>query len=124
MVASYINKGDLFVITKADEEVGAILFVKHNHHTIELKNIIINQTNRGRGYGKAVINELTPFYQQQGYRCMAVGTANSSIDNIAFYQKAGFRLTTIKRDFFQQYAQPIYEHGIRARDLLWFEKLL
>ena len=55
---------------------------------------------------------------------MIVGTANSSIDNIAFYQKLGFRMAEIKRDFFKAYPTPIFENGIRALDMIVFEKEL
>ena len=55
---------------------------------------------------------------------MIVGTANSSIDNIAFYQKLGFRMAEIKRDFFKAYPTPIFENGIIALDMIVFEKEL
>lgn len=53
---------------------------------------------------------------------MLVGTANSSIGNLAFYQKCGFRLCGIRRDFFLSYPQPIWENGIRALDMVMFER--
>jgi hypothetical protein len=55
---------------------------------------------------------------------MIVGTTNSSIDNIAFYQKLGFRMAEIKRDFFKAYLTPIFENGIRALDKIVFKKEL
>lgn len=55
---------------------------------------------------------------------MKVGTANSSISNIAFYQKAGYRLDSIQHDFFSNYKEPIFENGIQAIDLLYFSKEL
>ena len=49
-----------------------------------------------------------------------MGTANSALDNIAFYQKCGFRMSAVKRDFFD-YIQPRQrEHGIEMRDMIVF----
>lgn len=55
---------------------------------------------------------------------MIVGTANSSIGNLAFYQKVGFRITEVKKDFFSKYPEPIFENGIQALDMIMFEKNL
>ncbi len=49
-----------------------------------------------------------------------VGTANSSIDNISFYQKCGFRMDSIRRDFFTYCPSPVYENGIRTIDMIVF----
>ncbi|GAE37515.1 acetyltransferase [Halalkalibacter akibai JCM 9157] len=74
--------------------------------------------------GKKIIAEAIQLYRLKNYKKMIVGTANSSIANIAFYQKAGFRLTEIKKGFFDKYPVAIYEDGIRAQDMIMFEKYL
>jgi hypothetical protein len=76
------------------------------------------------GLGKIAIKQAFTLYQSTGMQKMIVGTANSSIDNIAFYQKLGFRMAEIKRDFFKAYPTPIFENGIIALDMIVFEKEL
>jgi ribosomal protein S18 acetylase RimI-like enzyme len=59
-----------------------------------------------------------------GVRRLELMTGNSGIGQIAFYQKAGFRLLRIERDRFtpeRGYPTPIHENGIRLRDALWFD---
>jgi hypothetical protein len=40
---------------------------------------------------------------------------------LAFYQRHGFRVTSIDRDFFiKNYSEPIFEDGIQLFDMLRF----
>lgn len=84
----------------------------------EIKNLAIAPGNQGQGLGKKAIKLLQ---EQPQVSRLVVGTANSSIDNLAFYQKCGFRFSDIRRDFFLQYPEPIFENGIRALDMLMLE---
>lgn len=48
-----------------------------------------------------------------------VGTGNSSLDQLAFYQKGGFRICGVDRDFFvQNYDQQIVENAIQCLDMI------
>jgi hypothetical protein len=49
-----------------------------------------------------------------------VGTSSTSLGNIAFYQKCGFRVTAVRPDYFWYHAEPLVEHGIPVRDMLVF----
>jgi hypothetical protein len=50
---------------------------------------------------------------------VVVGTGNSSLDALAFYQKLGFRMEAIDRDHFvRTYPLPIVENGIFCRDMV------
>jgi len=124
VVSEYINDGDMFAIYAGELLVGVALFTFHSDQIVELKNIAISQTYRGQGLGKAVIEEACSLYRDRGLSKMIVGTANSSIANIAFYQKVGFRIAEIKKDFFLKYPEPIFEDGIRAFDMVMFDRIL
>lgn len=124
IVKEYMNLGDLFAIRLNEKTIGVALFIEASPQIIELKNIALLPEYRGKGYGKEVISKAIKLYKDKTYKKMMVGTANSSIENIAFYQKIGFRMTHIKRDFFAKYPESIIENGIRALDMIVFEKLL
>ena len=58
---------------------------------------------------------------------MIVGTASSGTGQLAFYQKAGFRLDRVERDYFapsRGYAPGIVEDGIPLRDMVWMDQQL
>jgi len=100
-----------------DEHVGAVT-VKWDEHENEILYFAVIRELRGRGYGKLIIEVLTNEMYRRGVRSLVVGTANSSLDNIAFYQKCGFRMHHIRRDFFNYIQPPIRENGILMRDML------
>ncbi|WP_404406177.1 GNAT family N-acetyltransferase [Jeotgalibacillus malaysiensis] len=123
-VRSYIDYGDLYVIHIEEQVAGVVLFITLSEHSVELKNIALSVDQRGKGLGKEAIDAAVKLYKDNGFKTMNVGTANSSIENLAFYQKAGFRMFSIIKDYFADYDPPVYEHGIRRLDLVMFEREL
>ncbi|NMH72142.1 GNAT family N-acetyltransferase [Bacillus sp. RO2] len=125
VVKVYIAEGQMYAIVVGDDAVaGVALFVEESEGVIELKNIALDPEFRGRGLGKRVIDIAFEVFKRQGFRKMIVGTANSSIANLSFYQKVGFRMVEIRKDFFLKYPEPIFEDGIQAVDMVMFERVL
>jgi GNAT superfamily N-acetyltransferase len=86
----------------------------------ELVELAIAPERQGQGFGKRLVAWLIDEARRRGKGHMLVGTANSSIDNIAFYQKRGFRMDQIRKDYFWYYQEPHYEDSIQIRDMLVF----
>ncbi|MED4727048.1 GNAT family N-acetyltransferase [Aneurinibacillus migulanus] len=125
IVKKYLHDGELYSVHNEEHEtIGVILMIKKSRDTVEIKNIAVKPIHQGKGYGKAILQTICEMYKEKGYQSIIVGTANSSIENLIFYQKAGFRMTGIKRDFFAAYPEPIFENGIRALDMIMLEKTL
>ena len=54
-----------------------------------------------------------------GAREVWIGTGNSSISQLALYQKMGFRIAGVDVDFFtRNYPEEIIENGIHCRDMI------
>lgn len=124
VVRDYLDQGALYKIKCGEVLAGVALIIPQSNTTMELKNIAVIPKYQGKGIGKEVLRQLTEICRMEDYQTILVGTANSSIDNIAFYQKAGFRMEAIEKDFFRKYPEPIYEDGIRALDMIFFSKQL
>ena len=61
--------------------------------------------------------------KSKGFKTIEVGTGNSSIEQLALYQKCGFRITGVDLDFFiRHYSEEIYENGIQCRDMIRLSK--
>lgn len=120
IVRAYLEEGEAFSIHCGEEVMGACLMVFPNAQKAEIKNIAISEPFRGKGMGKTVIQLIADHYRKRSIENLYVGTANSSIENLAFYQKAGFRFDSIINGFFDHYPEPFYEHGIQGRDLIYF----
>ena len=125
VVKSYINEGSLFTIVYEKKEIGVVqCLTDEEESAVEVKNIGLKKAYRGKGIGSKVIKKLEALYECNHYSKMIVGTADSSLENIAFYKKAGFYQTGVKKNFFLQYVSPIYENGLQAIDMIMFEKKL
>lgn len=125
IVKSYINEGSLFTIVYKKKEVGVVqCLTDEEESAVEVKNIGLKEAYRGKGIGSKVIKKLEVLYERNQYSKMIVGTADSSLENIAFYKKAGFYKRGVKKNFFLQYVPPIHENGLQAIDMIMFEKKL
>ena len=97
---------------------GAAVVRWEEDETSEILYIAVATALRGRGYGKQIIHVLQEELRRRGGRSLLVGTANAALENIAFYQKCGFRMFEIRRDYFAYIQPPVVEHGILLRDML------
>jgi GNAT superfamily N-acetyltransferase len=83
----------------------------------EILYIAVIAQERGKGYGKQIMAALRDELPAHG-RALLVGTANSSLENILFYQRCGFRMFEVRRDYFAYIQPPLQERGIVMRDML------
>lgn len=90
----------------------------------EIVYLATRETARGQGYGTAVMRGLVEEARARGVEALNVGTANSSLQNIAFYQRCGFRMVSVRSDFFDYLPAPLCEDGIRTRDMLMLRLVL
>jgi GNAT superfamily N-acetyltransferase len=90
----------------------------------ELMELAIAAGRRGQGLGRRVVAWLLDEARRRGKRHMLVGASNAALDNIGFYQRCGFRMHEVRRDYFgyyeRHYGGPLYENGIQVRDMLVF----
>src|SRR6266700_1640235 len=101
-----------------DQLIGAAVIHWEVDKPSEILYIAVAATLRGQGYGKQIIRALQDELYKRGGRSLLVGTANASLENIAFYQKCGFRMFEIRHDYFAYIQPPVLEHGIQLRDML------
>jgi len=101
------------------EAVGAVS-VRWDDEPAEIVELAIVEAWQGRGLGRRFIDWLVVEAKRRKRRALVVGTRNASIGNIAFYQRCGFRMDRVRRDYFTYYPTPVYENGIEVLDLLMF----
>ncbi|MGX1264517.1 ribosomal protein S18 acetylase RimI-like enzyme [Rossellomorea marisflavi] len=124
VVRSYLENGQLYTFSNAGETIGIMLLVELDSSTIEIKNMAVVASVRGQGIGRQMLEAVEIKVGNSGYRTILVGTSNSSIGNLIFYQKCGYRFESIKKDFFLAYPEPFYENGIRGLDMVMLKKEL
>lgn len=120
-IAAYLESGALYVAEAAGHAVGLVVLVPlaaRGADVWEIKNIVLAPAARGRGHGKALLAAACDVLVGQGAKAVEIGTGNSSLDQLALYQKAGFRIVDVWPDFFADYPEPIVENGIECRDMV------
>ena len=119
IVRSYMPRAKCYVLEQKGSIVGVYSLLPTRPGTVELVNIAVAESEQNKGHGKALILHAVETARSQGYITIEVGTGNSSIAQLALYQKCGFRMTHIDRNFFlQHYEEPIFENGIQCVDMV------
>src|SRR6266545_4085288 len=112
---SLANLSDAVYRMDDDEQLVGAATMQWRGDPCEMMELAIAPGRQGQGLGKQPVAWLIEEARRRGKRQMLVGTANSSIDTIAFYPKCGFRMDQIRNDHFGYYREPHYEDSIRAR---------
>ncbi len=123
----YFQEGMLFVAELDGEDVGIVLAIPLGPGEVELKAVAVDQRQHNRGLGTRMLDLVLGDLKRRGFSRVVVGTGNSGIGQLAFYQKAGFRLLKIERDFFSTargYPDDIEENGIPLRDMVWLDQMI
>ena len=116
-VLGYLPGAQVLVCEIAQQQVGiAVLVEDAGIH--ELKNIAVHDDYQGRGIAKVLIERVKELAKASGATMLEVGTGNSSLSQLALYQKCGFRMHRIERGFFESYPEPIIENGLHCLDMV------
>lgn len=122
LIQEYAATGFCYVAEHQGEKIGTYILLPLNKTTIEIKNVALAASQRGKGCGKQLIKHALSEAARMHYKTVEIGTGNSSLDQLALYQKCGFRMLSVDRDFFvRNYPQPIFENGIQCRDMIRLE---
>lgn len=118
-IASYLPGSTVFVGEEEGQIIAAAV-LKFAEGDAELWNIAVAENRQHCGLGRKLLAHVIEGARKSGARRLHVGTGNSSFGPMAFYQKNGFRMSEIARDFFASYEPPIVENGIHCRDMILF----
>jgi len=119
LVEEYIKRGECIVGVVNSEMIAVFVLLPTRPETVEIVNVAVAESKQGQGIGKQMVLYAISYAKLQGYKTIEIGTGNSGVSQLALYQKCGFRMTSIDRDFFiRHYAEPIYENGIQVIDMV------
>lgn len=119
IVEGYLGRGKCYVAEEDGAVIGVYVLIPTRPETVELVNVAVEESRHGRGIGKQLVLHAVRTAREQGARTIEVGTGNSSVAQLALYQKCGFRITGVDRDFFiRHYPMEIVENGIPCRDMI------
>jgi ribosomal protein S18 acetylase RimI-like enzyme len=125
VIDTYLEKSSVFVAEQEETVLGAVVLFPVSNLIIEIKNIAVLPEFQGQGVGTFLIKKSIEYAEKDGFNEMIIGTANSSLSQLALYEKLGFVKSEIKKNFFlENYVEPIFENNIQAVDMIILKKCL
>jgi len=122
-INEYLKTGTCYVAKIDFRVVGVLVLNQIDSASMEVKNIAVNENEQGKGFGKALLGYAEVVSRALGYEKLVIGTGNSSLHQLALYQKEGFEMCEILKDFFvKNYSEPIFENGIQCKHMVVLEK--
>ncbi|UCZ53810.1 GNAT family N-acetyltransferase [Bacillus shivajii] len=119
IVDRYLERGFCYVSEIEDEIIGVFVLLFTKGDTIEIVNVAISEKYQGMGLGKQLVFQAMEEAKNLKGKTVEIGTGNSSISQLALYQKCGFRIVDIEKDFFlKHYDEKIVENGIQCMDMI------
>ena len=122
---SYLDAGQVLVAVAGARVVGHLQLVDTaDAQQSEIKNMAVEASYRGRGIGRTLIQAAVELTRAQHRAMLVVATAAADIDNLRFYQRAGFRMRAVERDAFTAaagYPPQTSLDGIDLRDRVWLD---
>lgn len=116
LVKDYIKRSFVFEIKK-ERLLGIIVLLPKGFATIEILNIAVAPAFQGQGIGQKLLNFALTFAKKEHYQTIEIGTGSTSVAQLYLYQKCGFRMHAIDKDFFvKNYPQEIIENGLVLKD--------
>jgi ribosomal protein S18 acetylase RimI-like enzyme len=119
LVDEYLSRGICYVATYQQEIVGVLVLIRTRPEMMEIVNVAVKEACQGRGIGKKLIYYAIEQARKLNIKTLEIGTGNPGAAQLMLYQKCGFRITWIDRDFFvRHYPEPIFENSIQCRDMI------
>ena len=125
---SYIDKGRVLVAFSGREMIGHLQLIDEpDLDAVELKNLAVVESWRGRGVGRALVERALAECAGSPRSTLLVATGAADIGNLRFYQRLGFRMLRVERDAFTPasgYPDGMEVDGIPLLDRVWLDQEL
>ncbi len=116
MIDRYLERGRMFVLEDGGVKSECVV-TDEGDGVLEIKSLATVPEYQGRGYGKALIEFILAEFKDR-YAVLQAGTGDSP-RTVPFYETCGFVRSRVLPGFFtDNYDHPIYEDGVRLRDMV------
>lgn len=118
LVDEYLRNGKTYLAMEDGEVAGVCVCLKTSGDSLEIMNISVAEDHQRKGYGKRLIEYVVEDLEED-IKYVEIGTGNSSIHQLYLYQKCGFRIVGIDKNFFvNNYDEDLVENGIKCVDMI------
>jgi aminoglycoside 6'-N-acetyltransferase I len=124
-IDKYVFGSDIYVLEQENKIIAEYVLQSINKNEIEIKNMAVATDCQGQGIGKLLLRDATCEAKGKGFKTIVIGTGDAAFKQLYLYQKEGFEVFNIKKNFFSDnYPKPIYENGIQLKHMIMLKKEL
>jgi aminoglycoside 6'-N-acetyltransferase I len=124
-INKYIRSSETYIAWLKKKAIGVYVLHTAGMVAIEIKNIAIDEKFRNKGLVELLLDDATKRAKEKGYEEIEIGTSNASFSQLAIYQKNGFEIAGLKKNYFQKtYKNPIFENEIQCKHMIMLKKIL
>ena len=125
VVSTYLRLSEIYVALLENRIIGTFVLYPVDQETLEIKNIAVDEKLQRSGIGKLLLKNATEIARARGIKKLDIATSNASFEALSLYQKAGFDIERIKKNFIiENYAEPLFDNGIQCRHMIVLTKYL
>lgn len=118
-IYKYIFDSEVFIAKINNQTIACYAVCNIGNSNAEIKSIAVAEDFQGKGIGTILLNHAIENAKKKRFNKIIIGTGNSSTGQLHLYQKIGFKIVDVKKDYFlQNYPEPIIENGIICSDMI------
>lgn len=119
VINSYLKRSAVFEALDGDKLIGILALLPTHPKTLEIINLAVIDDYQKMGIGTELVRFAIKLATDNGYTSIEVGTGSTSFGALHLYQKCGFRMTSIDRDFFtRNYDKKLSENNLPLKDMV------
>lgn len=119
LIDNYIARSTAFEAVSDDKCVGVMVLLPTRPEMVEIVNIAVAEAQRGKGIATRMIQFALEYAKKANYKTIEIGTGSTGFEQLYLYQKCGFQMTWIDRDFFTRYHdEEIIDNGFLLQDMV------
>lgn len=108
-INTYIKNSRVMVARKKSSIIGIIVFTKRSEATYEVVNLAVEERCQHKGVGRSLIKAVEAKMKALGAKKLIISTSNSSLRQLGLYQKLGFRIEDIEKNYYIKNYKDEYE---------------
>ena len=114
-----LDNGELYVAKEGNQVIAAFILKTVQEDALEIRNIAVAEELQGKGIGTLLLRHIIDNAGKRGFKSLWVGTCDQCSLEIKFYEKSGFVVSGVRKNFFlENYDRPIYENGKQIVDMI------
>ena len=124
-INKYIFDSEIYILEENLRTIAVYALQRLNADEVEVKNIAVAKDYQNKGIGKLLLQDAVERAKSRGFKRVIIGTGDAATKLLVFYQRQGFMVFGVKKDFFiDNFKAPIYEEGVQLKDMVMLKKEL